>query len=284
MKVTLLARKKMRGRVTKSFLRLLLPVVIACFGAVMVAPAVLCLVYGTDTVLANAGLAWMAGPWTAVLLPAALLACGTVLFLFAAAFSFYAKAWVFYAMDRNQTRPGSLLRPSQALRFLRCRAGTLCRKTGWLILYLLPAGGLYAALRLFADSPVLTGAVGAVLVGADALLALTGAVFFAAESSRYYMTDYLLYLNPLMPPREAVASSVKLTGGKLAAIAFRRLSLLPWALAELLVLPLPFAAVYRRFCAAALCEILFGEDKRRAKAPTVVFYVDRRSRFREAET
>ena len=64
----------------------------------------------------------------------------------------------------------------------------------------------------------------------------------------------------------------------------RKLSLLPWALTELLVLPLPFAAVYRRFCAAALCEILFGEDKRRAPSPAVVFYVNRRSKIVEADS
>ena len=272
----------MRGRVIKSFLRLLLPVVIACFGAVMIVPAVLCLVYGTDPVLESAGLPWLKGRYAGLFIPAALLAAGTVLFLFAAAFSFYAKAWIYYSMDRNQTRPKSLLRPSQALRFLRCRVGTACRRAGWLGLYLLPAGALFAALRLCADNAWLTGTVFTVLCAVDALFAAVGFVFFAAASSRYYMVDYLLYLNPLMPPKEAVASSVKLTEGKLAAIAARRLSLLPWALSELLVLPLPFAAVYRRFCAAALCEILFGEDKRRARAPAVVFYISRRSKISEA--
>lgn len=281
--MTLLARKKMRGRVTRSFLRLLLPGAILCLAAVMLIPAVLCLAYGTDKVLRDAGLPWLSGRYADAVIPTALLAAGTVLLLFAAAFTFYAKAWIYFSMDRNQTRPKSLLRPSQALRFLRCRIGTSARKTGWLLCYLLPAGALFAALRLFADSPWMTGAVRAVLVSADVLLAVVGAAFFAVACSRYYMADYLLYLNPLMPPGEAVASSVKLTEGRLLAVTARRLSLLPWALAELLVLPLPFAAVYRRFCAAALCEILFGEDKRRRPAPAVVFYVDRRSRFREAE-
>jgi hypothetical protein len=85
-----------------------------------------------------------------------------------------------------------------------------------------------------------------------------------------------------MPPKEAVVSSVRLTEGRLPAITARRLSLLPWALSELLVLPLPFAAVYRRFCAAALCERLFGEDKRRVPSPAVVFYISRRSKISEA--
>ena len=284
MEVTLLARRKMRGRVIKSFLRMLLPGAIFCLAAVMLIPAVLCLVYGTDKVLRDAGLPWLTGRYAGLIIPAVLLAAGAALLLAAAALSFYAKAWIYHTMDKNQTRPRSLLRLSQALRFLRCRAGTLLRKAAWLALYLLPAAALYAALRFFAESPWLTGAVSIVLVSADALFIAVGAVFFAVSSSRYYMAEYLLYLNPLMPPAEAVASSVQLTEGKLLAIAARRLSLLPWALAELLVLPLPFAAVYRRFCAAALCEILFGEDKRRAPSPAVVFYVNRASRIKEAET
>ena len=120
------------------------------------------------------------------------------------------------------------------------------------------------------------------LITAAASLLAAGLGFFAVSSSRYYMATYLLYLNPLMPPKEAIRSSVRLTGGRLLAVTARRLSLAPWGLTELLVLPLPFAAVYRRFCAVALCERLFGEDKRRAPSPAVVFYVNSRSKIREA--
>lgn len=280
--MSLLARRKMRGRVIKCFLRILLPAAVGCLAAVMTVPAILCLVYGTNTVLAYAGLSWLTGRYAGIVIPAALLTAGAALLLAAAALSFYAKAWVYFAMDKNQTRPKSLLRPSQALRYLRCRAGTVCRKAAWLGLYLLPSGALFAALRYWADSAWLTGTVYGVLAAADVLFLLVGAAFSAVSSSQYCMAEYLLYLNPLMPPREAVASSVKLTQGRLLAITARRLSLLPWALSELLVLPLPFAAVYRRFCAAALCEQLYGEDKRRAPSPAVVFYVNRRSKIVEA--
>ena len=271
----------MRGRVTKSFLRLALPPAVFCLGVVVLVPAALCLVYGTDAVLEYAELSWLKGRFAGLVIPAALLAAGTVLLLFSAAFAFYARAWIYYAMDKNQTRPRSLLRPSQAFRYVCCRAGTAGRRAVWLFLYLLPAGALFAALRYGAQGR-LPEAVFAVLAATDVFFALAGVSFYAVTSSRYVMAEYLLYLNPLMPPKEAIASSVKLTQGKLLAVTARRASLLPWALAELLVLPLPFAAVYRRFCAAALCEILFGEDKRRAPSPAVVFYVNRRSRIREA--
>ena len=279
--MSLLARRKMRGRVAGCFWRLLLPAAVFCLGAVVTVPAVLCFAYGTDAVLVYAGLPWLTGRFS-LLVPLALLAAGATLLLFGFAFSFYAKAWVYYAMDKNQTRPGSLLRPSQALRYLRCRAGIAARRALWLALYLLPAAALFAALRYWQGDPRLKEAVFAVLAVTDALFALAGAGFYAVASSRYCMAEYLLYLNPLLPPKEALASSVKLTQGRLLAIAARRLSLLPWALAELLVLPLPFAAVYRRFCAAALCERLFGEDKRKAPSPAVVFYVNRRSKIVES--
>ena len=281
--MSLLARRKMRGQILKSCWRLLLPTAVFCLGIVMTAPAALCLCYGTETVLSNAGLSHLAGRYANAAIPVALFAAGAVLFLFSSAFSFYAKAWVYYAMDRNQTRPGSLLRPSQALRYLRCRAGRTLREAGWLALYLSPAAALFFALRSGKGGALLTAPVFAVTAAADVLFAVVGAAFFAVASSQYYMTDYLLYLNPLMPPKEAIASSVKLTKGRLLAVTARRLSLLPWALTELMVLPLPFAAVYRRFCAAALCERLFGEDKRRVPGAAVVFYVNRRSRMREAD-
>ena len=282
--MTVLARKKMRGCIWKNFGRMALPAVLFCLAVTVAVPAALCLVYGTGAVLAYAGLPGLTGRLSGVAIPTALLAATGVLLLFTAAFAFYAKAWIYFAMDKNQTRPKSLLRPSQAWRYLRCRAGTLCRKAAWGVCYLLPGAGLFFALRYFAGRPWLTGAVCGVLVSADALFFLVGAAFAAVASSRYYLAEYLLYLNPLMPPREAVASSVKLTKDRLLAVTARRLSLLPWALTELLVLPLPFAAVYRRFCAAALCEILFGEDKRRAPAPAAVFYVNRRSKIVEAES
>ena len=279
----LYARKKMKGNVALCFLRELLPAVTALLGLVLLLPAALCLFYGTGAVLTRAGLAAWANPWTGAALPLLLTAVGTVVLLFAFAFGFYARAWVYYLLDKNQTRPKSLLRPSQALRYCRCRVSTAARKLLWLALYLLPAALVWALRRLTEGAAWLTAGVPQVMTAAAALLAGAGLAFFAVSSSRYYLAEYLLYLNPLLPPGEAVASSRKLTRGKLLAVTARRLSLLPWALAGLLVLPLPLVLVYRRFCAAALCERLYGEDKRKASRPAVVFYVNRRSKITEAE-
>ena len=279
----LYARRKMRGKLWGSFWRELLPAVTALLGVVVLLPAVLCLFYGTGTVLEYAGLGNWKGPWTNAALPPLLTAAGTAILLFAFALGFYARAWVCYSLDKNQTRPKSLLRPSQALRYCRCRVNVAARKTLWLVLYLLPAAILFAALRYYNGAAWMANGVRQVLITADALFAGTGLAFFAVSSSRYCMAEYLLYLNPLLPPGEAVSSSQRLTKGKLLAITAERLSLLPWALAGLLVLPLPFVLVYRRFCAAALCERLYGEDKRRVPRPAVVFYVNRRSRISEAE-
>ena len=279
----LYARRKMKGQIVMSCLRALLPAALLLLAAVTAVPAALCLCYGTGTVLANAGLERLSGPYGNVLIPAALLATAAVIAVFACAFSFYAKACVYYALDRNQTRPKSLLKPSQALRYVRCRVGVAARKVMWLALYAAPAAVLTAVLY-FSDTAAWTGGVFVVLCAADAVFAVAGLAFFAAASSAYYLTDYLLYLNPLLPPGEAIRSSVGLTRGRLPAVAAGRLSRLPWLLAELLVLPAPFAFVYRRFCAAALCERLYGEDKRKAPSPAVVFYVSRRSRIVEAES
>ena len=276
------ARQKMKGQIVRSCLRACVPAALALLGCVMAVPAALCFSRGTGAVLAQAGLGWLAGPYTNMLIPAALLLGGAVKGLSACAFAFYARAWIYFALDRNQTRPKSLLKPSQALRYCRCRCGVAARKALWLALYLLPAAALFAVLYRGRTAVWMTGAVYAVLCGADAVFLLAGLGSFAVASSAYCMADYLLYLNPLLPPAEAVRSSVALTRGRLPAVTVRRLSRLPWALAELLILPAPFAFVYRRFCAAVLCERLYGEDKRRAPAPAVVFYINRRSKIVEA--
>ena len=277
----LYARRKMKGKIAVSCLRALLPGAVLLLGAAVAVPAFLCLAYGTDTVLAYSGLERLSGRYAAVIIPVLLLLAGAVITVFALALAFYAKACIYYSLDRNQTRPKSLLRPSQALRYCRCRAGVTVRGALWLLAYAAPAVGLFFALR-YGTAAWLTPVIRAVLWTTDALFAVAGLGFFAVTVSRYCMADYLLYLNPLMPPKEAIRSSVRLTQGKLLAIAARRLSLLPWALTELLILPLPFAAVYRRFCAAALCERLFGEDKRRVPRPAVVFYINRRSKIVES--
>lgn len=274
----------MKGRVVGSFLRACVPALLAPLGFVTVAPAVLCVCCGTGAVLEQAGLEKLAGPYTNALIPAMLLCSGALIWLFAFAFAFYAKAWVYYALDHNQTRPKSLLKPSQALRYLRCRALAAAHRAMWLVLYLLPAAVLFAVLHYGRTAAWMTDGIFIVLCAAETVFLLAGLGFFAVASSSYCMADYLLYLNPLLPPAEAVRSSVALTKGKLPAVAARRLTQLPWALAELLILPAPFAFVYRRFCAAVLCERLYGEDKRRAPAPAVVFYINRASRIREAES
>ena len=277
----LYARRKMKGKIAISCLRALLPGAVFLLGAAVAVPAFLCFACGTDTVLAYSGLEGLSGRYSAVIIPVLLLLAGTVIVIFAMALAFYAKACIYFALDHNQTRPKSVLRPSQALRYCRCRAGVILRGTLWLLAYAAPAAALFFALR-YGTAAWLTPVIRAVLWTAEAVFAVAGLGFFSVTASRYFLADYLLYLNPLMPPKEAIRSSVRLTQGKLLAVTARRLSLLPWALAELLILPLPFAAVYRRFCAAALCERLFGEDKRRVPRPAAVFYINRASRIREA--
>ncbi len=278
------ARRKMKGKVAGGFLRLLAPSALFVMGWIVAIPGMLCPFYGTAGVLEAAGLGGWYRPWTGLLIPVLLWGTGAVLLLFSAAFAFYARGWICFAFDKNQTRPKSLLRPSQAWRYVRCRAGVFCRNVLWLLAYLLPAALPAAVLLLAREAPWLSAALRVVLITAAASLLAAGVGFFAVSSSRYYMATYLLYLNPLMPPKEAIRSSARLTRGRLLAVTARRLSLAPWGLTELLVLPLPFAAVYRRFCAVALCERLFGEDKRRAPSPAVVFYISRKSKISKAES
>ena len=112
--------------------------------------------------------------------------------------------------------------------------------------------------------------------------ALTAAAAFLLRG-RYLAAPYLLYLYPLLRPGAAVRAAARFSDGRLLLTARVRLLRLRWLAASLLLLPLPFALRRRGLTLAALCETLYGENKRRTQAPAVVFYIDGQSRFAETE-
>ena len=100
-------------------------------------------------------------------------------------------------------------------------------------------------------------------------------------SGRYCLTRYLMYLNPLLPVREAIRNSVLLTRGKRGLAAACRLSMLPWHFLCLFSFTRPFAFAYTRLTHAVLCETVYAEDKTKAGRPAAVFLINQATRMEE---
>lgn len=274
------ARKLMKGQTAGVFFRSLLPPFFALLGIAALTGGALCFVEGSGAYFGGAAKSILTRfPMASILLPWLLCLTGLVDLTLSFLLSFYGKAVVFFAADRNQTRPKSVLRMRCAVRYMYSRLYTGSRKLLWLLFFLSPSALLLRyVLTRGAERETLLPALSA----ACFFLFAAGLVFYTVGTARYYLTDYILYLNPLIPPREAVISSVRLTEGRLLYITRRKLSLLPWYLACVFLLPVPFVTVYAKFCRAALAERLFGEDKRVVGQPAVTFFIDGNSRFEPA--
>lgn len=263
----------MKGQTGKSFFRLLLTVLFYLITAVFFTASYFGFFLDVFPEEERTMLSWMS------------LSGGALCFVLSVLFSFYAKSKIYYSLDRTQTRPKRVLTVRYAAKAVCCRILTGVRKLLWALLFFAPfALSVYIAPAV-SEKGKGFGGVEPVAAAAQGVLFLCGILFYSVTSARYCLSDYVLYLNPLIPAREAVVSSARLTEGKLLYIAVQRLSMLPWLLSELLLVPLPFAAVYRRYFGAVLCERIYGEDKRvrRMKEPAVTFYIGKQSRFAEPE-
>lgn len=256
----LFARKLMRGRIAVTFAGKLLSFLLRVFAAASLA----------------AGIYFAAAEKNYY--AAGVLAAIRPLFIISAAdWSFYCSARRFYEVNGGGNRPGGVFTVKNAIRYFTVRSAITVRKLAWGLLFFFPAvvTGIAAYLTGDKNDPVYT----AVLTGASAVLALAGAVFYFTAGSRYYLADYILYANPLIPPAAAVRASVECTDGKLVFITVRRLSFAGWYLSCLFIATLPFVLTYGAYYKAVFEIKLFGERKVRPGRIPVVFYIDSRSKI-----
>ncbi|MBQ7638765.1 MAG: DUF975 family protein [Clostridia bacterium] len=205
-----------------------------------------------------------------------------VLFLlFFSSLRFAGKAWFYYITDRNQSRPKSFISLKTGAKMLYC--GVLTRIKELAFFALLCAPGLVSAMLVFIFMNGKGIPETALYFGAAATAAqlFSGAVGAFIVSGRYYMTEYLLYLNPLMGVKDAVRSSSGFMRGKLFSTALFRLGMLPRLITEFFPFSFPFAHSYVSLLHAVMREKIFAEDKTKVKSPAVTFYIDKKSRIFE---
>ena len=277
------ARALTHGVKGKALCFSLLPAFALLGAGVSILLAVLCGVYGARTVFAG----WFFVPFlethpaAATAAPLLFGIAAAVFLLFFSACRFALQAVFFYRTAPDLFRPHCFLSFPRGARTLYCDLMLILLKCGVFLLLAAP-GGVTAGVILLQlrgqglPPPLFYTGAGIALAQ---LLCAAAAAFVL--NGRYYLTKYLLYLNPLLPARDAIRSSVLLMRGRLKETARCRLGALPWILLRLFWPARPFAFAYTGMLRAVLCETLYAEDKTKRRTPSVRFIIDQRSVFYE---
>lgn len=287
--ITVYAYKLKSARLVKGMrlvcvLHCLAFLIVLCSALTLAAAGAFCAVYGAknalDGVFALLGIPMPSVPNAVYVF--LLLSLAAFLFVCAASLSFALKARFFYAADKNQARPRSFVSFAAGRRYLRYKRKALRKKAALFCRFTLPffAECLLVGVWLYRyGAQRLTVVLCACLLGVSLAAALV-CVFVRCRCCDEAV--YLMFLNPKLPPEDAISSSEEKTEGKLIALAGCKLSLLPKKLACLLIFPLPVLLPRAGVFFALVCERLYGEDKRRVKLPAVTFYINKKTKMEEA--
>lgn len=228
-RLKLRARKSSHGRKTAAVIFWELRLLSGTAGAVLLGSSILTLFCGAATETA--------------VLQAALFG---LLSFFCLVFAKTAKAGLWtYLLSPSSDRPVTdCLRLKTGLRFLIADSLAFARRIIEAAPVFLPPGITGLTLFLLLKTVGLPKSVlsaGLLTAALQGLLSLTAALFLR---ERYAAADYLLLLYPLLSPKEALSRSRALTKNRLPFLLSLDLVCLPWRLAGLFLLPLPFSLTY----------------------------------------
>ncbi|MCH5197740.1 MAG: DUF975 family protein [Oscillospiraceae bacterium] len=275
------ARILTHGSKTKGVLLLILPAAAFTGLIISVLLFILCSYYPAETVFEG----WFFSqtiknnPAFSVFIKYFFLFCSVLFLLFFSSLRFTLMAYFYYRTDKNQSRPKSFISLKTGAKNFRCGAFLFLIKTAYFALFLLPGAISSAVIYMLVNSrgiPAATLYTGLAVSFIQLIAAIAAAFIFFG---RYYMTEYLLYLNPLMSVREAVISSASLMRGKLFSTALFRLQMIPWLALKQVIFILPFALSYSSLLRAVMREKIFAEDKTKVNSPAVSFYINKKSKF-----
>ena len=173
------------------------------------------------------------------------------------------EAWYFGGADarkRSRARVLFWLQPRWALKATRFVLALMLRKLLWAALYFTPGGFLLGGTLWQARGGEMDLALFLAAAGGGAVLLAVGLGFYAATVQRYALVLPILAKQPRCKLRNALQLSAARTNEHCAALLGYKLSLLPWYLLCLMVVPLPLAAPYitqARACRHA--ELLQGQ-------------------------
>ena len=173
---------------------------------------------------------------------------------------FYNRARLYYMFEENAVCPESLYTFTQGIRFIKCRITVLIKKMLWAAVFFLPFT-VSTGLLIFnmTDDGYMVRSIFITGVLSSLVLFLTGALFYFCVTGRYYLTDYLMFINPLEPPESIIVSSVIIMRGKTIRLFVRRLYMLTELPRLLFPLLYPEARMRMKAMKALICREIYNE-------------------------
>ncbi len=174
----------------------------------------------------------------------------------------YFRAKLFYAADEKATAPSRFFCFSLTFRYMVLRLFITVNKLLRVTAFFFPSFAVFFILftGIRVNGSMVQG-IFFTLLALGITLFILGFAFSFAVNGRYFICDYLFYLNPRMSPGSTVKTARSLLAGKIVSTAFCRISLLPWSLLSVFLLPMPFASVFTEACKVYLAEEIYSERK-----------------------
>lgn len=164
--------------------------------------------------------------------------------LFEKSFKFSYKAYFYHLEDHHTPGAAAFLSLKAGMRILACDTLLFLREALLFALFSLPAALTAGAVLLALRGRGITRELFIFGIALSVFQRLAGATVSFIFTRRYALTHFLLFLNPLISPAEAISSSVLLTRGRLLPITKLSVVSFPWIASCVFILPIPFAMAY----------------------------------------
>lgn len=181
-------------------------------------------------------------------------------FVFSFLMKLYYKAGLFYETDKSCLPPSAFFSFSLTVRYMKLHFLISVKKLLFAAVFFAPFLSVLMILFTgFQLSGSMLKGVFFCLVSLEITLFILGAAFYFTLCGKYFICDYLFYLNPRMPLTGILKTASSLLRGKLISTALFRASLLPWKLLSFLVVTLPFSSAYTEAQKACKAEEIYSD-------------------------
>lgn len=224
---------------------------------------------------------------TGIIINCVFILCAVFYAVFSFLLKLYYKAKLYYSMDKKCLPPSVFFSISMTFRFIKLRFLVFLKKLFLTVIFFFPC---FLVFFITVSGLLINGSmirsVFYCLLSLGLTLFILGAVFSFSYCGKYFICDYLFYLNPRMPVSGIIKTASSLLSGKLISTAFFRASLLPWRMLCVFLIPLPFASVYSDACKAYKADEIYSDREyyrnftRLFKGISLVF----QKKMREADT
>lgn len=244
------ARLLLGDRYIKLWIFKLLSALYLCFSLYLIFPPVFTVFYGGDTEISG----------KEIVFNCICVLCALFFIVFSFLLKLYYKAKLFYPIDKKCLPPSVFFSFFLTFRFIKLHFYVFLRKLFLFVVFYFPSALAFFVLvaGIFINGSMLKS-VFFCLLSLGLTLLILGTAFFFSYGGKYFICDYLFYLNPRMPADEIIKTASSLLREKLISAAVFRLSLFPWKLLSLCVFSLPFSSVYSDAAKAYKAEEIYSD-------------------------